>query len=685
MRPFQYIAVIFFAVFMTALPQAGAQDINEYVKQSAPPDWVLVRSVPTEETTLLRDESKFYRLSDWQERVSKTNHEKYRHTAIELMTSEGVQGYSNFDISFDPEFQTVALHSLHLIRGGETLDRLELSDFNIYRRETDREKLIYDGILEISLILPDVRVGDILEYSYTLSGKNKAFGPHYSVGATLKRSVSFQQRQEKFLIHEDLPVNFKTYNDPIAPIKTQSGAYNVYTWQLDDVEGIDIDDNRPAWIYSYPAYAFSSFKDWESVGEYFAPLYESNSGTDKAIEDVAQAIGATMKTDKAKARAALDYIHENIRYTGIEIGSGGYIPRPATTTYRRKFGDCKDMTVLLLALLRAMDIEAYPILVDSDYRGNIDQLIPSYWAFDHVLVRAEIDGKAFLLDGTRGKQLGDLDRLEQGNYGKGLLLKPGNARLVSLDSKSPKYYKDIRDTFDLLSDPETVTMNSLSVYYGGQADGMSSTLTNEGIKQLEENFPKFYQNTYADIEQIGEMKATAFPDEAKFSVEVNYSLGKGWIDQADGDGKTFEAYPSDVNYDVPDFKGGKRTLPYALSHPVKSRQVLTYELDDTWSIGDDVVTIDNPGFTFSKTDKMQDGTYTQEFIYISKKDHIDAEAYPEFMAAIKSFDDELGTELTDHSNSDSDEGLASIIGNLFLLLSIALAAGAVKIFKKPNA
>ena len=660
-------------ILLSFAPQAFAQSLSNYISQTAPPDWIVAQTVPLGPSELSQEQSKFYRLVDWQQRISKSGNERYRHNAIELKTADAVQDNSNFKISFDPSYEKVKLHKLDLIRNGKRLNRLKLSDFDMYRLETDRDKLLYNGDLQTALIIPDVRVGDILDYSYSISGQNQALGPHYRSTTTLQYSVPMLRQHERILIHNNVPAYIKTFQNPIAPIEKQIGEYRSYSWLQNDVKELDIEDNLPAWYYAQPTHIFSSFKTWNEVGEYFTQHYQLNYAKGGEISDIAKTIMDKSDNDKTRSRLALDYIHDNIRYTGIEIGSGGYVPRPPEKTLAQKFGDCKDMTVLLLAILKEMDIEAYPILVDGDYRGGLKNLIPSHGAFDHVLVRAEVNGESFLLDGTRGKQLGDLDRIEQSSYGKGLLLQPGNARLIDLELKQPTYYKDVQDTFELLSD--TVTLESLTTYFGYEADSVNSSYVNDGVKEMEKNFLSFFQKTYPEIKQVGDMEINSFPAMGKLTIKVNYDLGQGWVEHTEENYKGFEAYPSDVTSDIPNFKGGSREMPYSLSHPRKSRHKLIFKLDETWDLNEDEIIVENEAFKYQKTSTFKNGVYTEEYTYQSKLDHIPPALFSEAMADLKKLEDENGVELTlgtDWLSNLSETYILGIFG-LWIVCAILLS------------
>jgi len=468
-RLLNYLTLLILTICLSLLfslhSVAYSQTVSQYVTSGERASWIDVQSVPSTETTLSVEGSEFYRLVDYQRRISKNQNYSYRHFALELKTSDAVQDNSNFSVSFHPSYQKVKIHALNLIRDGERLNRLDLSQFDIYRLETDREKLLYNGRLQTALIIPDVQVGDILEYSYTLSGRNPELIPGYVSSATLNYGVPVQRQHERVLVHNDLPVFNKPHNNAREPEISKWGEYKVHTWLANDIEKLDVDEDIPNWQYARPVYSLSSYQDWSEVGEFFAPKYTPRYKKNGPISDIATSIKKETTDPKKQARMALDYVQTNIRYTGIDIGSGGYEPRDPELVLEQKFGDCKDMTILLLAILRELNISSHAMLVDSDMRGGVDRLIPSHGAFDHVLGRAVIEGRFYNLDGTRGEQLGDINHMAQSHYGKGLLLEAGKARLVDIDIRKPAYYKDVTDTFDIVSDPEMITLKSVTEYY----------------------------------------------------------------------------------------------------------------------------------------------------------------------------------------------------------------------------
>jgi tetratricopeptide (TPR) repeat protein len=78
---------------------------------------------------------------------------------------------------------------------------------------------------------------------------------------------------------------------------------------------------------------------------------------------------------------------DEVRYTGMELGEGGLIPRTPAETLKRRFGDCKDKAVLLTALLRAADIPAYVALLNAgDDDLDVEESLPGFGLFNHAIV-----------------------------------------------------------------------------------------------------------------------------------------------------------------------------------------------------------------------------------------------------------------------------------------------------------
>ena len=106
---------------------------------------------------------------------------------------------------------------------------------------------------------------------------------------------------------------------------------------------------------------------------------------------------------------ALELVQDKVRYLFNGMEEGNYVPQTPTQTWSVRYGDCKAKTLLLLAMLRELGIEAEAVLANSQLGDWLPRRLPTPGAFDHVIVRATIGGESLWLDGTgSGARLADL-------------------------------------------------------------------------------------------------------------------------------------------------------------------------------------------------------------------------------------------------------------------------------------
>ncbi|MFY9823680.1 MAG: DUF3857 domain-containing transglutaminase family protein, partial [Thermoanaerobaculia bacterium] len=153
----------------------------------------------------------------------------------------------------------------------------------------------------------------------------------------------------------------------------------------DDPEpGLPSDTPRTAYV------AFSTGRSWGDLAHRYSAL------VDQTLRgaDLTAFMRSASSAVKGGAPSQLDLINlylarlgEEVRYTGIELGEGGMVPRKPAETLRRRFGDCKDKAVLLTAMLRASDIPAYVALLNAgEDEADVEESLPGFGTFNHAIV-----------------------------------------------------------------------------------------------------------------------------------------------------------------------------------------------------------------------------------------------------------------------------------------------------------
>ena len=139
----------------------------------------------------------------------------------------------------------------------------------------------------------------------------------------------------------------------------------------------------------------SSFTSWQQVGQWYGGLAKQATAETPDIRAKAEELTRGKNTDDEKIRAIYDFVSTRIRYIGVSLGLGRYTPHNAGDVLANRYGDCKDKHTLFAALLQAVNIPAYPVLISSQYR--LDEQMPSGSLFNHVITAVpRAEGLIFL-------------------------------------------------------------------------------------------------------------------------------------------------------------------------------------------------------------------------------------------------------------------------------------------------
>lgn len=321
--------------------------------------------------------------------------------ANQVVTPDDLAKLGTISLTWNPETETLRIHTVVIRRGSQVIDVLKDQHFTVLHRETNLERAAIDGRLTATLPIAGLAVGDIVEISGTRTSHDPALGRHHE--ARLNLSPGTMQTQFDAQWEKAIPIRWRALPGVPDPHIT-TGRTETLSISETDVPDPHLPKYAPERFRQADAVQFSDWHDFAEVSATMAPLYDKASFVKPggAVEAEATRIAHMTADPVAQAEAALALVQEQVRYLYVGLNDGGYIPAAAEDTWTRRYGDCKGKTVLLLALLHQLKIEAQPVLVSAGSFGDaIPSFLPSAGLFNHVLVRAVIAGRTYWLDGTR--------------------------------------------------------------------------------------------------------------------------------------------------------------------------------------------------------------------------------------------------------------------------------------------
>ncbi len=129
-------------------------------------------------------------------------------------------------------------------------------------------------------------------------------------------------------------------------------------------------------------------KDWQAVSGWISKLADPAAEVTEPVRAKALELTSGAKTDWEKIRAIAQFVQKT-NYVAVSTNithAGGYTPHPAAYVLERNYGDCKDKTALMRALLKAVGIESYDVSVEATERESVAREWPSPHQFNHSII-----------------------------------------------------------------------------------------------------------------------------------------------------------------------------------------------------------------------------------------------------------------------------------------------------------
>jgi transglutaminase-like putative cysteine protease len=622
-----------------------------------------------------------YTLVDDQLRVLPTERTRYLRFASRALNAKGVDGIANITIEFDPSWQRLTLHGVDVVRAGRVLPRLASARKQVIQREKELAARIFDGSKTLSLTLEDVRVGDTVDYSFSLTGRNPVFDGLEFGQFDLSYNVPVARRHARLLVTPDRPLRLQRFNGAPEAARLRQGDLLAYAWNATDVLGLVVEDQAPGWYRPHARVEWTEFRDWAAVADWAAPLYRTPETLGAELAAEVARIAAASPRPVDRLLAALRFAQREIRYLGVETGRNSHAPNPPDLVYRRRFGDCKDKALLLLSLLDRLGIEAHAALVNTELRRGIADGMPDPGAFDHVLVRARIDGRDYWIDPTRTEQESRLAALHQPDFDLALVVAPGTRALASMRdaarAPSQRRVKVLYDASQGFDKPVPYTVET--VYEGDAAERQRDSLSSNALADVQKNYLEFYANSYRGIRVAAPMVVEDDKVGNRITIREHYEIADIAVT---ADGKhTVQIATPDVDDLLKDPERTIRRAPLALRYPLEVRQSTELRLPEEWTITPMDARVDDPAFQFRRTVRKDDLRVLIEDAYSVRRDEVRADDMPRYVASLSKAREELGYYLswTDVGNRPPllERMNWPVVAVLLLALSLFAALAAV--------
>jgi len=487
-------------------------------------------------------------------------------TRVKIFNERG-HSFASSSISYREGYQEVKILFANTIKPDGKVITLDSKDIHDSSEYDGYE--FYTDIKVKRFTMPAVEDGCIIEYAYEIKNLKPVLSFDYFNTFFCQNFFPMEEDIMELVLPANIELKYKKFKTTLTPQIINDGNKKRYIFSNTKQKEIIPEPRMPS-IFdrdAFPQLSLWTLNNWDVISNWYIKLVKEQMKSDSELEGFTKQLIAGKKTDEEKINAIFNFVSQNVRYIAVLLGPYTHKPHQAFEIFQKRYGDCKDKTVLLLTMLKIAGIKGKPALVPA-YGKYFDESMPSLSAFNHVIAVVPSSDKYFWLDATN----------ETAAYNSPPFLLPTKVFLINddgshtfiktpdLDNKNDYYAVDSKHDIDQEGNS---TIDYTQTYYGKAAESIRYSFKYSPPEQRK----KFFEQRGIEVK---ELNLSSFTDTQKpFVIKLSGNL-KNLVQKLDEETMVLSFnVPLDSYKDIT--AATNRQYPISLNQSFYSRENYSYK------------------------------------------------------------------------------------------------------------
>ncbi|MEW4447728.1 DUF3857 and transglutaminase domain-containing protein [Qipengyuania sp. JC766] len=457
---------------------------GDEVRYAPAPDWVEVAQIDAGSI----EDGPSEVLYDWQHRLEDGVVRSYFDRAVRIDNPEMLTSEGTVQVEWLPDKGDITVHRFSIIRDGKEIDLAGQGvAFDVLRRERNLESRLLDGALTAAVSVPDLRQGDMLRFAYSTTLADQALGDEMQVVQYLP-AKPWRVAQGRAIVSwpTGSGVSYRAGPDIAIGSPTRANGYNRVSVSLPIDKRDEMPYDAPSRFNRFPLLQVGTFDSYDELSRVMAPHYAEAAQLPEsgAVAAIVARIMADTSDPLERTAMATRIVQDQVSYLMDGLNGGNYLPQDAEDTWAKRYGDCKAKSVLLNAMLQKMGIDSQVVLVTTQGGDALPEMLPLPANFDHMIVRARIDGENYWLDGTStATRLNNLSQVPPFFYA--LPVVAAGSDLVAMDKRLPSLADAMMTaTYDQSAGADLPIMFELEMQLTGASGARLQSVVDENDPEM---------------------------------------------------------------------------------------------------------------------------------------------------------------------------------------------------------
>ena len=539
---------------------------------------------------------------------------------IDGNTPQYIRDSGRQNLLFNPDFESIQIHTIKLHRLGQAIDVTDQLKKFIQPTRNDLPS-IYTGMQELVFEIPNIQTGDQMEVQFSKVGINPIFtnrpwaGEFFANSSfntafrTIEYSWPASLEIHPFVLHASSPK--QSQRNVWDRLDFEQSGYKHVRFSGKNIPRPFIEEAAASGTTQIDLIGFSSFASKMDVVEWGLGLLDGlPTPTSEVFHKKVQEL-KNLKSPEEQASAALAWLQRDIRYVSLSLGENSHRPHSPDEVIKRGYGDCKDKSLLLIHLLRALGIEAHAALMNLQ-NPNLPSRMPNMPHYDHMVVVVSIKGHNFVLDATLQEQASPLHLIGHWHSGSDLLVLSGPKQgfLTAPDLPNALQTTLLYEEFmSIQPDGRTGVLAVKKTLHGVEAEQMRWTFSAKPIEEIKAHYLGLIREQYPRANWAKEPQVEDAPDKNTLVLKGEFNIPNP-LRRAQLGQMQFTLATSFINSQIHTQGGPDRLTPVGFSHGLRSVEVINrIALPQGWRLVKEPIKENETTFWFDFS--IQQGMKTQ--------------------------------------------------------------------------
>lgn len=282
-----------------------------------------------------------------------------------LNSETAVARFSKFEKLFNADLQTAEVQEAYILKPDGKKTPVAPDKIQTVLTPQAEAAPAFSSLKTVKIDFDGVTAGDAVFLKLKMTEK-PIFAGHFSAGEILQGLFDWKFAE----INLTAPANYQLFIEAVdltgGKLEDKGDGKSRWQWRRENFAARELELGTIGATDFSPRLAVTSFKNYEELGAAYWENAKTKAVVTPAVQKLADEITKNISDPKEQAAAIYEWTNKNIRYLLVILGRGGWISHSTEQILANGYGDCKDYTTLLQALLAAKNIESHPFLINSD-------------------------------------------------------------------------------------------------------------------------------------------------------------------------------------------------------------------------------------------------------------------------------------------------------------------------------